>query len=186
MHAKLLKSIRFSLSYFVRGAEPPEVAGQEEVADRGPEYRPAKIPCAGLGLKIPQMPLGGTQAVNFATVPNPDEPFASGQIPGPTAPPASEIQEDARERREQPPIAEPPKQQAAPATSPETTARTPRTSQQHERTGIGSEFFRMSAHDKFSILKDYVDCLMYQFKSLTDVIPPDQLASKVKSATLPF
>lgn len=44
---------------------------------------------------------------------------------------------------------------------------------------IGPEFYKMSAHQKFCVLKNSIDCLMCQMKSLAEKLPFNQIAAKV-------
>ena len=146
----------------------------EPVEESDGGYRGSKIPCAGMGFRTSY---GGNRIVEFAAVPDPTDPGGTS-VPAPSAPPLPENQENEEglavdhAGKEEPT----PRKEVS-----EGAVKTPRGSEKSERIGIGPEFYRMSAQDKFNTLKDYVDCLMYQFKSLTDVLPPDQLAFKVIS-----
>lgn len=145
-----------------------------EPASRGP-----RLPCTGLNM--PMMSYVGTQIVNFAAVPDPTEPSNENAAPAPSAPPISEAQEN-KEKGMETSVAAPRKEEVAVSkeTSPP-AAQSEKHSFDRDRIGIPSEFYRMNANEKFSTLKDYVDCLIYQMKSFGDIMPPDQLATRVNS-----
>ncbi|KAK6631455.1 hypothetical protein RUM44_005982 [Polyplax serrata] len=48
-----------------------------------------------------------------------------------------------------------------------------------QRVGIGPEFYKMSAAQKFCILKENVNCLIFQIKQMNENLPVSQIASKL-------
>lgn len=48
-----------------------------------------------------------------------------------------------------------------------------------QQIGIGPEFFKMPAPQKFCVLKGAIDCLIHQFKNFNETLPVNQIASKV-------
>lgn len=50
-----------------------------------------------------------------------------------------------------------------------------------QQVGIGPEFYKMSGAQKFCVLKEHLNCLICQFKKMSDSLPVNQIASKVSS-----